>query len=260
MDACPSRAGLVEFMARTIWVLGLSLLGWGLVPPAFAEGEIPCSDTSLPTMGCPDLLVDPVRMLDANKVVRNFANNHCAVVEGMTEAGTRTLLRFTFTTPNLGTGDLIVGRPADHPEWFVFSPCHNHFHFRQYADYRLWTVDGYAAWVAARLQMPTATAQQVLAAHPELEDDFLAGNKMGFCVIDIRSYTFVLGAKYQSCSQNQGISVGWADEYNQFLDGQWVDVTGVPSGRFVLEAEVNAERLYEEKDYLNNAAAIPVTI
>lgn len=44
------------------------------------------------------------------------------------------------------------------------------------------------------------------------------------------------------------------------LDGQWIDVTGLAPGYYVLEAEVNAERFFEESSYENNAAANVVEV
>jgi hypothetical protein len=65
---------------------------------------------------------------------------------------------------------------------------------------------------------------------------------------------------FQNCAHNQGISRGWADEYGFGLDGQWVDITGVPAGHYVLEAEVNPAHFYREMDYANNSGAVLVAI
>jgi len=43
-------------------------------------------------------------------------------------------------------------------------------------------------------------------------------------------------------------------------DGQWIDVTGLQAGDYVLEIEVNAERFFQETDYSNNSASIRVTL
>ena len=57
-----------------------------------------------------------------------------------------------------------------------------------------------------------------------------------------------------------GLSVCQTDFYPAFLDGQWIDVTGLQAGDYVLEIEVNAERFFQETDYSNNSASIRVTL
>jgi hypothetical protein len=230
-----------------------ALLAMSGAPAPAATATVPCQDPR----GCPDLVVDGDTMTPCAET-RTFPPGDCAVVEGMVQAGQRTLLRFTFTTPNRGRGDLIVGIPDLHPEWFEASTCHGHLHFREYADYRLWTPAGYAAWDALRVADPSLTATEVLAAHPELASQFVVGRKQGFCVIDVVPYR-LRPPKYLVCDF-QGISVGWADEYVKELDGQWVDVTGLAAGDYVLEAEVNAERLFEESSYANNRASNDVRL
>lgn len=189
---------------------------------------------------------------------KEFKPNDCQVAEGTTQPGTRTVLRFTYTTPNLGDGDLIVGRPEDHPEWFEYGECHGHYHFQEYADYRLWTPAQFAQYKAFRDANPDLTAAEALALNPHLAP--IVGEKRGFCVIDIWPYLQKPGVpKYFVC-ELQGISVGWADEYGDWLDGQFIDITGVASGDYVLEAEVNAERVFKESNYRNNWSYRSVTI
>lgn len=246
-------------------VVGLALLTVSVLPGGVADHggdtHIPCGDDEPPNTGCPDLIVDASKMAEYNIRTRTFSADSCSVIEGHTEPGERRLLRFTFNSPNIGDGDLVIGDPDDHPEWFEFDTCHGHQHFKEYADYRLWNPDAYAEWVLLRAENPDATAEEILAENPELRDGFIEQNKMGFCVIDL---TFFLpgsgGPQYLSCANNQGITVGWADEYHWSLDGQWMDITNTPPGEYILESEVNAEHFYIETDYSNNAASIPVTV
>lgn len=215
--------------------------------------QVPCSDPR----GCPNLLVDPDTM-NPSTHIKNFKPQDCQVQEGTTVAGTRRVLRFTYTTPNLGDGDLMVGRPEDHPEWFEFGECHRHYHFKEYADYRLWTPAQFDEYESFRNANPDMLAAEILAANPHLQP--VVGEKRGFCVIDIWPYLEKPGpAKYVVCDL-QGISVGWADEYGDFLDGQFIDITGVASGDYVLEAEVNAEHVFQETNYRDNWTAISVSI
>jgi hypothetical protein len=223
---------------------------------AAADGGVPQVPCLLPGL-CPDLIVNQ-NLMRPSLATQTFSSSSAAVCEGSTVAGTRTLVRFTFSTPNIGIADLFVGDPSDHPEWFVFSTCHNHYHFRQYAAYRVWTPAAYASWDALRQANPGVNGFDILAAHPELQSGLTVTQKQGFCVIDIRLYSVGI-PKYQSCGF-QGISTGWADEYSTGLTGQFVDVTGLPHGNYVLEAEVNAHQLYEESNYDNDRSAVNITI
>ena len=243
-------------MPRRVLVLASALLLtipllWSVANADTSTPQVPCSDPR----GCPDLISDQSTM--APKIqTKTFKATDCNVVEGSTEAGTRKVLRFTFTTPNLGPGDLIVGDPTQHPEWFEWGDCHGHYHFKLYAEYRLWTPAKFAQWDALRNANPTKTGDQILAENPTLT--FVTSKKQGFCVIDVVLYTVGV-PKYAVCDF-QGISAGWADEYYDGLDGQFIDVTNVPHGTYVLEEEVNAHRLYQEVNYNNNRASMQVTL
>lgn len=229
-----------------------------LAAPAFVGStaadhpdQLPCV---VPVVLCPDLTTDGDRF-DPVLETRAFSPTSCEVVEGHTQPGTRELLRFTFTTPNLGLADLVVGRPDS--TYFEYGACHGHWHMKQYADYRLWTPAEHAAYEALRVANPGVQAHVILDAHPELQP--IRADKRGFCVADLIQYHDAMPPKWLTCNL-QGISVGWADEYDRRLPGQWVDVTGVPSGTYVLEAEVNSEHFYEEASYDNNRAFRTVTI
>jgi hypothetical protein len=58
----------------------------------------------------------------------------------------------------------------------------------------------------------------------------------------------------------EGISVGFGDEYVPTLEGQYVDVTGLPPGRYEILHSVNAERVFRESDYGNNTASVLVEL
>jgi len=181
--------------------------------------------------GCPlpDLTVDG-DFADAQMAEQTFPADHCAVVEGCVGApGTRRLLRFNTRTPNLGPGDLHLGSPED-SALFEHSPCHGHYHFTGYADYRLLDLAG---------------------------TEVGAGHKQAFCLVDLDCPAGMVG-DYRC--DFQGISAGCADIYSQALDCQWVDVTDVPSGQYRLVIEINGERLLAEADYTNNVAEVPVVV
>jgi hypothetical protein len=242
-------------------------------PASLCETRVTCSDPR----GCPDLVVDPnILRRDLMILKERFRDDDCSVIEGEVVAGRRKLLLFTSNTPNLGRGDLIIGDPALRPDLFEYSTCHGHPHFKEYSDYRLWTPTGYAAWQELRGQNPDACVPDLLAAHPEVASQMIAGHKQGFCIIDL--YPSALPCPYPGPAEfvydycdtfewdgvmykgNQGLSVCWADEYEYNIPGQWIDVTGLKRGDYVLEVEVNPERQFEESNYTNNAAAVEVKI
>jgi hypothetical protein len=55
---------------------------------------------------------------------------------------------------------------------------------------------------------------------------------------------------------SEGISPGYGDDYVPKLEGQYVVVTDLPAGRYLLVHRVNPERTLRESDYENNAASV----
>lgn len=58
----------------------------------------------------------------------------------------------------------------------------------------------------------------------------------------------------------EGISVGWGDDYAAYLDGQHIDVTEIPSGRYELVHIVNAGGRILESDRTNNQAGRTIVL
>ena len=247
-----------------------------IVPAAFGQvctPQVPCADPR----GCPDLTIDPGILSARNSTIvqmHTFAPTDCAVVEGMALAGTRRLLLFSTQSNNRGPGAVVLGNPADHPDWFEFATCHGHYHIKDYADYRLWTPAGYAQWKALRAASPGACAAQVLGDNPSLLSQLVKGNKLGLCFFDVVMMGQPRGSTelcpgtldpqtYLDCDF-AGLGVCWADIYEAGLfgtvDGQWIDITGLADGDYVLENESNATHLITEADYGNNSTAIRLRI
>lgn len=56
-----------------------------------------------------------------------------------------------------------------------------------------------------------------------------------------------------SCGSGiQGISPNCGDLYGRYLDCQWVDITDVPLGLYLLRLSVNPDSLVAETDHGNN--------
>ncbi len=183
------------------------------------------------SVALPDLSV-VASAVDPMIVTNTFAPTSCAVVEGLVQSGTRTLIRFTTETENSGTADLFFGDPSTN-SLFVWAPCHAHYHFQNYMSYRLKDMNG-----------------NIVAL----------GLKVGFCVLDVFRWSPSAGnsAKY-SCT-DQGIQVGWGDVYDSTLDGQWIDITGIPAGNYNIEIECNPQGIIQESNYSNNIIEVPIAI
>jgi len=163
--------------------------------------------------------------------VETFSTSMCAVVEGLIPAGTRKLVRFATESRNIGSADLYIGSPIGNP-LFEYSSCHGHYHFDDYVSHRL------------------KSGSTVVAV----------GLKVGHCLLDSLRWDLAANAGSLYGCGNQGIQKGWGDIYRATLDGQWVDITGVPPGNYTLELEINPLRILDESNFGNNITQIPFTI
>ena len=91
------------------------------------------------------------------------------------------------------------------------------------------------------------------------------GAKTGFCFFDTTAWK--LGLPYarqrphyqedwcgtqSSLTNRVGISVGWGDKYPWNFAFQWIDVTGLPGGRYVVRSTVDIQDWYRETNDLDN--------
>jgi len=212
-------------------VFGGCLFAIGLLstaPRASATGGVPAAGGGLADLSVRSDVLRNHWLVRVEDLPADF----CSVQEGGITPGTHTLLRFTVSTPNTGTGDIFVGDPNEHiaagDGLFEFATCHAHYHFRHYATYELVDTSGFV-WRAA---------------------------KRGFCMLDTDPNPQWLGGpvpgpgKYRSCGAidipgNQGITAGWTDTYNLHLGGQYFVLDGgdgqpvVPPGRYLIRITVN---------------------
>ncbi len=200
---------------------------------AIAAGD---AGVSLPLDGSPDFSVDMGRsQIDLSVGVETFAADSCELTASeqcVAAAGDRRVLRFSVETLNLGDESLVLGPPENNAN-FEFSDCHGHYHFRGYASYRLLDVGG---------------------------SEFLVGRKQAFCLLDSEPYTdTAVDSRLFSCL-NQGLSAGWADVYTADLPCQFLDITDIPDGDYMLEVEVNPDKTLPDIDESNNVGVIPVRI
>jgi hypothetical protein len=209
-------------MNRTAWTaIAVFLLApaWALAQRTSVSGDFPIYDNG----GKPDFTVDPKRFVSQMEIVdRLFETGDCELEEG-TVGGTgyRRLLRFDTVIINAGQ-DLSVGDPTDpanpYHDNFFFAACHGHYHNEGFSDYKLLKLD------------------RSLAA---------PGHKQAFCLEDNLRYANDAKRQFVSCSF-QGVSSGYGDWYYKQLSGQWIDITGLAEGDYIVRVTVNAIGLFDE--------------
>ena len=182
------------------------------------------------------------------------------------------LLRFSTTTWNRGAGRLELSpvnsggttyayqRLYSHDasnNWYVaseeligtftFHQAHNHWHFDDFAVYQLRNVNA-----------DGSMGSQIRRA----------GTKQTFCIADTTQIDSTLEHAApqtypaSNCDQNnvQGLSVGWGDTYGYYLDGQSIDITGLPNGVYYLYQVADQDNLIKETNDSNNSSAVKIRI
>ena len=59
---------------------------------------------------------------------------------------------------------------------------------------------------------------------------------------------------------DEGISIGWGDNYAAHLEGQELELTSLAPGRYALVHRVNPTRDLRESDYTDNVASMAIDL
>ncbi|XP_018410140.1 PREDICTED: lysyl oxidase homolog 1 [Nanorana parkeri] len=184
--------------------------------------------------GLPDLVPDPSYVQAATYVQRaHLYSLRCAAEErclsssayaaDTSDYDVRVLLRFPQRVKNQGTGDFLPTRPRQAWEW---HSCHQHYHsMDEFSHYDL---------------LDATTGRKVAEGH-----------KASFCLEDT-TCDFGNLKRYACTSHTQGLSPGCYDTYNADIDCQWIDITEVKPGNYILKVVVNPKYLVLESDFTNN--------
>lgn len=185
--------------------------------------------------GGPDLTILQNDIINTLQIRQEPATD-CEVEEGcMNGYGMRTVLAFDTHIKNIGDEDYYIGTPENNPSQFSFTNCHGHAHYEGYADYILYKSTGGTIPI---------------------------GHKNGFCVMDLECSD---GGTAQYGCGNMGISKQCGDIYNSGLACQWIDITDVEPGEYIMAVKVNWDQSPDalgryESNYDNNWAQVCINI
>lgn len=128
---------------------------------------------------------------------------------------------------------------------YEYDPTHQHFHYYDFAVASLWRSDARARRLD---KQPLRT-----------------GHKAGFCLEDVYPYRTGPQQKYtgkQSCyptavdgtqvSQVNGVSVNWVDVYDLSIPHQYIEVSGVADGYYLLQIAIDPLRRLRETTTKDN--------
>lgn len=127
--------------------------------------------------------------------------------------------------------------------------------------------DGHGHWHVKELQEWTIAS--VTAPAKRLS----SGAKTGFCFWDNYDYSTTNGAAYyhpdrtSACDLVEatgripmGLSVGWGDEYPSTIAGQYIDITDLPYGEYIVTVRADQRLDFVESNDSNNAACARIRI
>ncbi|XP_010869772.2 lysyl oxidase-like 5a isoform X1 [Esox lucius] len=184
--------------------------------------------------GLPDLVPDPYYIQAASYIqrvqmyaLRCAGEENClsqsAYRPGVRDIDYRTLLRFPQRVKNQGTADFLPVKPRHQWEW---HSCHRHYHSMEaFSNYDV---------------LDVTTGQKVAEGH-----------KASFCLEDTSCDPGVR-RRFACTAHTQGLGPGCYDTYNANIDCQWIDITDVLPGDYILKVTVNPAMQVQESDFSNN--------
>ncbi|XP_051980046.1 lysyl oxidase-like 5a [Xyrauchen texanus] len=188
----------------------------------------------------PDVIPDPYYIQAASYIqrvqmyaLRCAAEENClsssAYSPSVGDLDYRVLLRFPQRVKNQGTADFLPVKPHHQWEW---HSCHQHYHSMEaFGNYDL---------------LDASTGRKVAEGH-----------KASFCLEDTSCDPGVR-RRFACTAHTQGLGPGCYDTYHANIDCQWIDVTDVSPGQYILKVTVNPSFQVQESDFSNNVVRCDV--
>jgi hypothetical protein len=237
-------------------LLGIALALLAAAPARAADG--PCPGLEL----APDLVSAVPSQVNVNRV--DDASGKTYVLEfrsGMTNVG-RGELRLVGSRPDAGSamrarqvvscaGQIKRSNGSAGPMRYVRQPTHQHWHLMDVERYRLMSLEG---------------------------DELSRASKRGFCLGDSIDPKRAIAGKpagpvfnwdrSSACAARrpralrlvEGLSVGYADAYSPFVEGQYLPVTGLAAGQYRVLNELDPGDRLLELTRANNVAGVDVDL
>ncbi len=143
------------------------------------------------------------------------------------------------TTTRAGIGSMIFYVPHNHWHYLGFD----HYELRKASDYSLVAPDQKMGFC---LGDRFSVKNGIVFSPPEPPGPFSSEN----CE----------SGNPQALSVTEGITPGYGDLYGPQVEGQYIDVTGVAAGEYVIVHRVNEDHSVEESNYNDNNASVLVKL
>ncbi|HEX8065097.1 MAG TPA: lysyl oxidase family protein [Thermoleophilaceae bacterium] len=134
---------------------------------------------------------------------------------------------------------------------YVADPSHRHWHFMRFETYELRSAES-----PYGLVRPDSKRGFCLGDRYETDPGQSLPNEPAGPAFTEWCHV----SEADRLDSDAGISVGWGDVYEPLREGQYIDVTGVPAGRYDVVHRVNPDHLLRERTFENNTASRLVEI
>jgi lysyl oxidase len=161
-----------------------------------------------------------------------------------------------------------------------FHPAHQHYHYTGFGLSKLWASNADGDRLGATPLRERRFHLNGKAHRPEpapSADPIRTGRKVSFCLADTeldgwlkkgtgpRTYLApdCLFPAYSDAVNDyliQGITPGWADVYDWYLPDQFIEVSGVPDGYYILETIADPDNTLLEADETNNCGGVVIRL
>jgi hypothetical protein len=140
-----------------------------------------------------------------------------------------------------------------------FHEAHQHFHYDNFVQSSLWTADSRGRRTGTA---PIRAGRKVSFC---MEDEKIDDSKWGKPGVGPRVYIapdcLVFASEDDVYNYLvQGLTPGWVDTYQWYLPGQYIEVSGIPNGDYVLETTADPDNKLVESDETNNCGTVLVRL